>query len=342
MLIRKKPLSPASGEDLSPTDELTTWGFGTKLRINVLCIIGVAIGVISLLAVWVMVGIPHAKELPTYEIHTGLELAFEMNTYWHIDSSVHVLFMLFAFGTLLGLLTPLGSLLQAAAISYMYLNNPFPNSLPYNFQIGLYVGVLSSIVLFLSFLHPIGLNFQGSHLSFRTRALTVSKYREQTLTPVESKRHIRFPRIMKLIVAHRRMVIALLFSGLLIVPMVFIARDYYSQPYGTLVIMVSTKGANYTGIMIIIDGENMTGAFYGNDEYYHKPNGTILGSWSFSYGVVPGTHVTSFDFGIPSTWPINSTLEPLSPSRFTDGIVDYSKTVNVEPLGRTTVEVMIL
>lgn len=330
-----------SEKTLSPTDELTPWGFGMKLRINGLCIIGVAIGVISLLAVWVMVGIPHAKELPPYEIHTGLELAFEMNTYWHIDSSVHVLFMLFAFGTLISLLTPLGSLIQVAAISYLYLNNPFPNSLPYNFQIGMYIGVLSSIVLFLSFLYPIGLNCQRGHLRFITRVLTVSKFSEQTLKTVESERHTRLPRIMKVIVAHRRKAIALLFSGLLIVPTIFIVRDYYTQPYGVLVVMVSSKGANSTGIMIIINGENTTGAFFGTDEYYHKPNGTILGAWAFDYGVVPGTCVVSFDFGIPSTWLTNSSFEPLPNSRYTDGDVDYSETVNVEPLRVTTVEVLI-
>ena len=330
-----------TGKALSPADGLTYWGFGTKLRINVLCIVGAVIGIVSLFAVWLTVGIGHHGS-PPIEIHTGLELFLESNTYWHIDPSIHILFALFAVGAFIGFVSPLGSVLEAAGISYLYLNNPFPDSQPYEFQIGLYLGVLSSIVMFLSVLYPVGLSYHGRHFGFRARILTVSKYSGQLSTEVESERHIWFPRVSRLIAAHQKKIIALLFSALLIVPTVFIVRDYYTQPYGTLVIMVSTKGANYTGIMILIDGENITGAFYGNDEYYHKPNGTILGSWSFSYGVVPGTHVTSFDFGIPSTWPINSSLEPLSPSRFTDGIVDYSKTVNVEPLGRTTVEVMIL
>jgi len=312
--------------------------------VNLLCLVGVIVGIISLLSVWLIIDIHISSDTPPLEVHTGLDLVltsdyltFAPGHSWSIGPYVHPIMLVYVLGIIISLSTPLGGTIQLLAISALYLTNPpFPNSRLFEIQIGVYIGILSAAIVLLSFLYPVGLNLERLHGSRLNRLITIAKGspRSVELVKTEKKTDSSKGRMHSMT---GRQIKAMLIACILVVPVILILNDYYSQPYSTLVFSVSSKGANNTGIIIYLDGVGISASFFGSDEYVHEPNGTILGPARFYYAISAGAHVVGYDFGM-SEWAM---VENLSIYQFADGVIDRTVTLSVAPLATEIVSVMI-
>ena len=154
-----------------------------KLRVNLLCILGGPLGVVSLfmiwavrhtLDLWALVGSTSYSGFDFLAGHAPYEPQFWTDTYMLSP-------ILFAVGSTVAFVTPLGGGLQVAGALYFLSWAPLYNPRAafsgeyYVLGVGWYIGLVAGALTLLSLVHPIGLNCRERPRSALSRMVSISR-----------------------------------------------------------------------------------------------------------------------------------------------------------------------
>ncbi|MDH4122694.1 MAG: hypothetical protein OEV21_01205 [Thermoplasmata archaeon] len=144
-----------------------------KWRVNILALVGVAIGIVAIFSAWIR------WIFGDYNLINILNEAAE--------PEYALMFMgcfVFLIGTLFAIFIPMGGIIQLVGIPMFiigfisYAEGRFPSG------IGPYLGIASAIILVISIIKPIGLNYKPP-IELKGRLLTFSKAPEPLPSPDE-------------------------------------------------------------------------------------------------------------------------------------------------------------
>jgi len=138
-----------------------------KWRINILCLIGAIIGILSIFLSWQDHYYLNAQNGWEWEF-THSENLFESHT--------SIIIGLFLIGTIGALITPLGFIFQFLALSALWFSSiaTIPEA-RISEGIGYWIAHLSFLLIFISLIRPIGPGLMSSQIPFNQRLLTISQ-----------------------------------------------------------------------------------------------------------------------------------------------------------------------
>lgn len=137
-------------------------------RVNLLCLLGALIGLASFFMVWGMIEGTNTPEWPLRDF-----LALESYREWAKPFA-----SLFLIGCVIAFITPLGGLLEIAGVAG-FLIGVVPDL--DGGGIGLYVGVLSALIVTFSMIVPLGPGFKWGVFDFKSNFLTFAPVTTSTL-----------------------------------------------------------------------------------------------------------------------------------------------------------------
>jgi ABC-type phosphate/phosphonate transport system permease subunit len=165
-------LSPQSPVQYAPVQQKQPY----QLRVNVFCLLGAVIAVISLFLPWAMVEDKESGD-------TANLGAFDFNeTFWGFDvfpSNFHYSVTLFLIGTAIAFFCPLGGILQIIGSMGFIISTLTVTFETFNivFWIGSLAALVSAVFVLLSLVYPLGVGYEPGKRDALARLLTVSVYR---------------------------------------------------------------------------------------------------------------------------------------------------------------------
>ena len=162
-----------------------------KTRINILCLCGVVIGVASLFATWVTFAVLMPNDAPVIAgTKSGLDFltdkeAMDGSLYgmdgW-IEEKFHacqVALIIFAAGLAIALITPIGGFVQLAGVLFLYQATQPNEGLHWlhglGTEVGFTIGFVSSFIVLLSIVIPLGLSLSYRANPIPKRLFTFSR-----------------------------------------------------------------------------------------------------------------------------------------------------------------------
>ena len=140
-----------------------------KVRVNILCLLGVAVGFLAMISVWrfvIQVGpmVPYTF-LPNARIETGVSLFFDsLGQLQDLQmSAFYIAAMLAAVGVIAGIATPLGGVLEVAGACLFLSVTPVEEHVgmhgdSYYLRVGPFIALISGSLMVLSVVLPMVLN----------------------------------------------------------------------------------------------------------------------------------------------------------------------------------------
>ena len=136
-----------------------------RVRVNVLCLVGALLAVISVFSTWITLGFfVWTREMNLIDVYNQVESSSD---FW-------LPAILFLMGTLVAFLTPLGGIMQAigAPLFMSAFASLADGRLPSG--IGPYLGLAAAAIVLASLAYPVGVGYSAKSRGILGRVLTVS------------------------------------------------------------------------------------------------------------------------------------------------------------------------
>lgn len=243
---------------------------GGRVRVNMLCLIGATIGLASIALPWA--GTRAGPLL--YEERAFVVWIWDLVQELRGEPGLYVAFILFLGGTILAFLTSIGGIFQAIGLSSFYLNEidrqasmAQHSSFEGQFAVGFYLAILSSMLVLVSIVKPLGIGLDEPLKSWRSRLKVV--------TGIESKP--KRPEVLRTLGSHRSWIYAWGVAGILLTGIV-IASGPEIQPREP---MIEVEG----GVMWVADFRNWMTAPYNSSSVLLVNNAEVL-TWTLPSGML--------------------------------------------------------
>lgn len=155
----------------------TEHGETKQLRLNISCIVGASIGLLSLFATWLLYyspteATPTAQHLQLYDLfgdRFGAVVSESISSTGFMIAGTLCLI-----GTVIAFVTPLGGLLQTTgAAGFVVVTSTYSDLKP---GIGVFIALIAGVVVIASLAYPIGLGYWSRKVGAKGRLLTISTY----------------------------------------------------------------------------------------------------------------------------------------------------------------------
>jgi hypothetical protein len=167
---------------LSLTDEIIHWGFGTKVKINLICMVGAALGILAMLFLkWSGFSgyfNSHHNDMYTWSFFDSLG--------WSPHPDLLFAGSLFIIGVVTSFVTPLGGAFQIAGSTLWY--SGYASYLGvrdygiHGYDViyldsGFWISIIGGVICILSIMAPIGFERPWKDLKLKERLLTFHRVR---------------------------------------------------------------------------------------------------------------------------------------------------------------------